>query len=789
MTGIEKESLVQGRSNPRRRDGSVYPLFASLDSSLNEPSRVLNEVGDLAMSTKRHSTIEGSGICTNGLKKNRLQEESVFNSPDGSSIPSEQIDTDDGPSTGEFERRSIFAAYWDFKKKYTDLYQFDYGDTGIHVASGIASMWAQHKLLFGNVCDETCICVDALPRMALNVISDARVKQARKGRPIPNETAIYPRGVLDHFAPRFVPLLKQEYPTETSSQIVHRLVDMWPFHQGSRMFGTRCSSNCDCVDDWDELFGKGDKQKTEEFLRSSRKRSPGNAQNIASTHTNRASSVLRPGCPNTLHTSKRQKTVADADPYASATLNPQTDNFEINFKRPVSKQVGQEGQMKKSRMSFKHLCNKVGSYEVTFDPSSPLGGYFRTETGQNGMSKCRIFSKFSKGQLARDPRITVGTTVTAALIGDTRHDITGHLDLKQLYDDAHESKNRLSLLFENHAMKTGRYCDNYWSVNGSWTGPVHDGWPGCSHEVLEIEIETSLIPQTPVRLSKPIRTVGADNVIGSEPGALEVDERTTITKLVEPDNTCIVLGKPSLRKHGATGTTKKKKVVFSSKDPDKYLFSKDAPVNQCIEMVLATAGNSMRLPLSSSLIDARTETCKETIEVAENRTCNDLEAATTMMGSQDRCNNARASNLPLLEDPQWVCPPFSKFCHWRSTKCKFLALGICRYWHVLPPARPNHYGPSSMPPSGNTSLLEQGIRFKERNGFWTAAYLNHERKTIVYAGGGPPSCMVSSQGVSWYPSKSDAVCALESSVLISENCAAAFYTNRTSLEELSSWLK
>ncbi len=758
MSRIEKESLVQGRTNPRRRDGSVYPLYESPNSELKRPWSHSTKGDDQAMTNKRARRDKGLDSSIRRRKKNWMEEE-PNNKKGDKNFNSKKTNTDEGSLDAKTEKESTFAAYLDFKKKYNSIYQFDYGDTEIHGASGIASMWAQHKLLFGNDCGDTCPCINSLPRLGLYVISDHRVKQAKKGRPIPDEKALIPRGVFDYFAPRFVPLLRQEYPLETASRIINRLVDMWPFHQGSRRFGIHCSKNCDCDDHWDQLFGKGDKQKTEEFLLSSRKRQSCNAGNVPSANTQSVSSPLGTSKPTMLLIPRSQKSVVGANSNLSAKLTPEIDNFVLNIKKPVPKALGRD-RKGKSWISLKSLCNKLTNFEVSFDPSYPLGGYFRTENGQNGILKCRIFSKFSKGQLAKDPRITVGTAVAAVVIGDTRHDIAGHLELKMFYDHVRGSKNRLSLLFETQAVKTGRFCDNCWSANGAWVGAVNDGWAGCSQEMQELNNQTLLLPEIAVESFKPVESVGQDD------GMMEIElSASEVAGWTELAQKSIALGKSSLRKQEALGTTTKKKLAFSSRDPDVYLFDKDAPVNQSIVLVSTAGLKQPQLLPSSLLIEADgTKIHKEPIVVPYNRVNHDRVVVATTLGSLYQ-GVAESLKLPVLENPKWVKAPFSKMCR-RSNQCPFLALGNCRYWHVLSPACPNHYGLISLPPRHSTLISESTIRLWREHGYWTSAYLNYERKIVVYAQGGPPSCMVSNQGVSWYPSKPDALYALKCTLVL-----------------------
>jgi hypothetical protein len=646
LSQIEKESLAQGGINPKRRDGSLYPLFAPVAMmGLTEP---LNRRDGNTMTKKRRMSNEGTDHVKVKKKKNSLEQDSdsVENFENDESFHSDNIESLPRTSQSRSER---YAAYMDFKKKYRSLYHLDYGDTGIHAFVGISSMWAQHKRLFNKnaVCDDNCRCIDKLPMLTLHVVRDHEEKQAKKGSPVGNSNAIFPRGVFDYFAPRFVPLLKEEYPSETAAQTIQRLVAMWPFHQSSRLFGINCSKNCDCVLDWDQLFGKGDNEKAEEFLLASRRRLTGKKLDAGATHTSR--SPLEPGKSSQAAIPRKNKTVVRTSLVRSASICNEPDIATPHMKRPLPDQ-SDEGRIAKKRRCLQSSSHKIETYIVTFDPSYPLGGYFRTETGQNGMLKCRLYSKFDNGQLSKDSRITSGTNVASVLIGETRHDIAGHLDLKRFYDDAHGCKNRLCLIFENQGVKPGWPCDNDWNVNGNWVGSVHDGWPGGARVVQKYQNQASLPLETAVESCEPVRSVGRNGTIQIHAPAAEVHEWTTTTSVTEPGHNCSVAGKSSLRRNEAAETSKKK-VTFSSERPDEYLFKEDAPVNQRVFKVdKAAVGSGLQPPLSptSALIDAlRSKPCKELIKVVDNGVCEDREVVDTILDSQYRCVTDALSNAIL----------------------------------------------------------------------------------------------------------------------------------------------
>lgn len=120
-------------------------------------------------------------------------------------------------------------------------------------------------------------------------------------------------------------------------------------------------------------------------------------------------------------------------------------------------------------------------YEVALDPKNPLGGFFRTERGQNFHSKCVISSIFPGGQLNQDARIKSGTQVTAVMVGERRMNISNFEDVRDRYSDArHFRKNLRLILQNNHSCRNepSHLSQNYWSLIGAWKGTISTGWAG-----------------------------------------------------------------------------------------------------------------------------------------------------------------------------------------------------------------------------------------------------------------------------------------------------------------------
>ena len=120
-------------------------------------------------------------------------------------------------------------------------------------------------------------------------------------------------------------------------------------------------------------------------------------------------------------------------------------------------------------------------FEVTLDTRRPLGGFFRTERGQNFNSKCTIFSICPGGQLDMDGRIKIGTQVTAVMVGERRIEVTSHTDVKSRYNETRSSRIFLRLILQNSQsckIESAYLRNANWSSIGDWIGNIRIGWPG-----------------------------------------------------------------------------------------------------------------------------------------------------------------------------------------------------------------------------------------------------------------------------------------------------------------------
>jgi hypothetical protein len=336
---IDRTKLVKGKVNPRRRNGEPYPLHLyPLDCN---------------------SEIEM------GSRSGQRKRDSPTNSNDCDI--SKRARTDRGAVASHANDKSFL--YNNFKDKYKTLVEIEYGGADIHYQTACSSMWAQHKSLHGNdACDDECDCVRRLKMLTRNVVDDYIRRQRKKGNYVKSDS-LQISGFVKYFAPRFMILLRKEYPESKPAELLQRLVDMWPFHQKHRMLGMQCREVCECnqVHVWEEVFCKGDKEK---------------AQNMSSL--------------------RRRTFPSPASKKRRLTLGLAQTNTEL-----------EESATQLAPLSTTNVIERpaglLKNYEISFDTYDPLGAYFVTDTaGPSGDDRCKIVSLWNKGQAKRDARIQPG---------------------------------------------------------------------------------------------------------------------------------------------------------------------------------------------------------------------------------------------------------------------------------------------------------------------------------------------------------------------------------------------
>ncbi|KAG7349696.1 hypothetical protein IV203_012293 [Nitzschia inconspicua] len=344
---------------------------------------------------------------------------------------------DSTPSTGYMEQDSGagHARYKMFVQKYRSLVRIEFRNIKNRSNKLLSSMWNAHKVMFGedSWCDEQCACFQATSNM---------VEAAVMNNPGSSST-----GLMNFFLPRFLDRLKEEYPEESIADLFRRVLRMWSEHQNSRRYGRHCGEDCQCGQEWNRLFGRGDKARSETFKAVSRKKA------------------------------RRSST--------GASLSPGQPSKKRRFEQGSSEKKKSQRVKGRSKPPRPINCAK-NSFETTFDSSNPIGGYFVTESGVDGVVGCHLFSKFEYGPIANDKRIRLGSTVIAAVVGDKRFGIHSHNELRQFYEHAKRGSRRLHLIFKNKGGLHEVLDDpTNWSISGNWTGQRKDGWPGGAKDPSE----------------------------------------------------------------------------------------------------------------------------------------------------------------------------------------------------------------------------------------------------------------------------------------------------------------
>ncbi|VEU33779.1 unnamed protein product [Pseudo-nitzschia multistriata] len=527
--------------------------------------------------------------------------------------------------------------FWHFEEKMRPLISLDFRDTKINSKLITSSMWKKHKELFGEdqVCGENCRCIMLLPDITKNVIQDYIVRQRKKKQVVETEEILTKNtnGLCKYFAPKFVPLLEMEYPNETKSKLLKRLVSMWELHQENRMYGIRCKKNCACEGEWDQLFGKGDREKANAFLKQTRHFQKRNV-----------SQVIKKAKPEGLVIPRKKKT-----PAPILTHKKHDDSNEV-----ISMMKIGESSLISS------MASRNEPYEIAFDSSIALGGYFKTE---GNPQRCIIYSKYKDGQMAKHQKLGNGTTVVSVVTGETKNPIHSHNDLKHFYENAQRTRSILCILFVNQSAKSDyAQSESGWDDLGQWisTNYLDDdhGWAGGATVV-----KTPQVRKVSIASSKPIEAILPGQEL-FEPNAdgktrqTTVQEWTSIINTTKPGHNERVPPKPLIGKQstflpdepigslqksnqGIGGLlsqgkgritsrrkrTHSKKVKFSEPKNEEFYFCKNEAAN--VRRVLSTGKietnkTSQKLKPQQTLVDALTNgSCKDMLQVLQMQPCED----------------------------------------------------------------------------------------------------------------------------------------------------------------------
>jgi hypothetical protein len=242
----------------------------------NEPdSRVPSRVSESAAATGRRRRQEVSTVSNlanrpeqpsdDGKKLSPRIPKKIAKSRKGPQAPSLAISSANKGDSAALSESNVdkAAAFHHFQNKYKDVASVEYSRSGIVSQAVTGRMWRQHKKSqHGLSCDDNCTCVFELPYLTATVV-EGKLKTERKNpqskwkmpRILPGNKS--PTGFVDSFAPKFLPMLKVEFPHESPQQLLHRLLGMWQMHLRQRNFGMHCTVKCDCSEGWSQVFREG----------------------------------------------------------------------------------------------------------------------------------------------------------------------------------------------------------------------------------------------------------------------------------------------------------------------------------------------------------------------------------------------------------------------------------------------------------------------------------------------------------------------------------------------------
>lgn len=169
----------------------------------------------------------------------------------------------------------------EFCKKYKQLSLVEYSQSEIISPKfALERMWEKHKKLYGTLCEDSCLCCFDVQILTENVVpefmktiekknntfnasivnnSNTSSNKQRRHTTQVNDLKINksPLGFVNCFAPKFLPLLRDCYPSENPRLVLKRLENMWKIHLKYKGFGKQCRSSCPCLKGWESVFNRG----------------------------------------------------------------------------------------------------------------------------------------------------------------------------------------------------------------------------------------------------------------------------------------------------------------------------------------------------------------------------------------------------------------------------------------------------------------------------------------------------------------------------------------------------
>jgi hypothetical protein len=709
---IDRSKLVQGRVNPRRRNGEPFPLHLyplHTKSGTRENEEASKKKRDRPKKTPETEQEEQIVKKTRGWPPKKPSEEPVSKkSRDDETIIRDSASQENSsfpPKPPSSQSVNHFQSYNKFKDKYKPIIEIEYRSNGIHLQKGLSSMWAQHKLMFGDevTCDDNCKCLGRILKLTKTVLSDFVEDQQKKGNYV-DESSLREStaGFVNSFAVRFLPLLKKEYPNSTPRQLIQRLVDMWPTHQKHRIYGVRCREECECDQAWELLFGKGDKELADRLSKKKKRGTSGNTiakkrkvvsdPAPAATDTQRSYSTT--ALPRKPKPNEPERPSSLLGNYETSTMNslPRKPKPSETERRPKLKDLLEKVEVqKRNGKPPEKRTSLLSKYETVFGTNAPLGAYFATESGPSG-SKCKIHSVFERGQAKGDSRIhpgefceqgshpsltvlslndfclLIGTIVDSVKVGSGVHRIYDHSDLKRLFDDARRTKSDLCVVFINSDVSSVaqalRTFDKDWSHSGNWQGKFNSGWPGGAgiRSLLEKKAIATVSTRTTGGYKTPKPSDGTSGeAIGGEDDILDewkftASRTVPLHRTMQPPKSAL-----KVRNQQQSPMSVRFAKVFESQDyvPQSMASERMVKASQLSSMEKEQAEPSLS-PRELLMNALENKGCKELVEALENGAASDPKVAESrlqeqydfvrnMIGEVEKGLRKDPSNILLLE--------------------------------------------------------------------------------------------------------------------------------------------
>ena len=359
------------------------------------------------------------------IKKNKTKR---LHTASTSLQPASKLNTSKAQSDGKHGQMKTktstnYSSYSHFIKKMRPIFDIEFKGRGVNGQSFNNSMWSNHKQIYGTNCDENCKCSLDLARLSSNVVSDFVLKNPSKFSSSTPEV-----GFIKFFVKKFMYTVRKDFPNDSPTGILEKLVTMWSKHREERRFGITCGAQCECADGLDS------------FLNALKK--------------------------------KNLKRKANIDPRL------------IMKRKPTS-----SSDQKTSLLKSVESSTQAMAYGLTFDPYKPLGFFAVTEKNKNKNGNvCTIVSISPVGR-KKYPQLQIGTCITASSLNvsavtiNQRSSISGHKELRQRYEAARlkPSNPKLKLWFvktKSSINSDSKDDTRNWTSTGAWKGEIESGWAG-----------------------------------------------------------------------------------------------------------------------------------------------------------------------------------------------------------------------------------------------------------------------------------------------------------------------